>query len=142
MWILAARRQRPLSKGVPLEWRGMYTAGGASTNVDSAYMDFGYLIPDTYPPASPYPSKRGDSRWRSVGRLLWMQCVDASGTAAASPFERGATAVAGYVYRWRSQHECRFRLYGLRVFVFGYIPPGFAVPLSYVILNFLYTFAK
>ena len=46
----------------------MYTAGGASRNVDSAYKDFWYLIPDTYPPASPYPSERGDSRWRCVGR--------------------------------------------------------------------------
>ena len=129
MWILAARRQRPLLKGVPRQWRGMYTAGGASRNVDSAYKDFWHLFSDTYPPASLYPSKRGDSRWRCVGCLLWMMNVDASGTAAASPFERGATTVAGYVYRWRSQHECGFRLYGLWVFVFGYIPPGIAVPL-------------
>ena len=107
----------------------MYTAGGASRNISTAYKDFWYLFLDTYPPASPYPSKRGDSRWRSVGLLLWMLCVDAGGTAAASPFERGATGVAGYVYRWRSQHEYRYRLKGLLVFVFGYIPPGFAVPL-------------
>ena len=46
----------------------MYTAGGASTNVSTPYNDFWYLFWDTYPPASPYPSKRGDSRWRSVGR--------------------------------------------------------------------------
>ena len=39
-----------------------------------------------------------------------MDRVDTSVTAAASSFERGATGVAGYVYRWRSQHECRFRL--------------------------------
>ncbi len=26
------------------------------------------MFPDTYPPASPYPSKRGDSRWRSACR--------------------------------------------------------------------------
>ena len=37
----------------------MYTAGGASRNVDSAYKDFWYLFLDTYPPASPYPSKEG-----------------------------------------------------------------------------------
>ena len=60
---------------------------------------------------------------------LFLFLVYTSGTAAASHFERGATTVAGYVYRWRSQHECRFRLKGLLVFVFGYIPPGFAVPL-------------
>ena len=66
--IQMARRQRPLLKGVPREWRGMYTAGGAGTNVDSAYKDFWYLFLDTYPPASPYPSERGDSRWRSVCR--------------------------------------------------------------------------
>ena len=123
MWMQGARRQRPLLKGVPRQWRSMYTAGGASRNVDSAYKDFWYLFSDTYPPALPYPSERGDSRWRSVGCLLWMLCVDASCTAAASPFERGATTVAGYVYRWRSQQECGFRLYGLLVFVFGYIPP-------------------
>ena len=58
-----------------------------------------------------------------------MMNVDASGTAAASPFERGATTVAGYVYRWRSQQECGFRLKGLLAIVLGYIPPGFAVPL-------------
>jgi len=110
MGMQAARRQRPLLKGVPRQWRGMYTAGGAGTNVDSAYMDFWYLFSDTYPPASLYSSKRGDSRWRSVGLLLWMQCVDASVTAAASPFERDATRVAGYVYRWRSRQECGFRL--------------------------------
>jgi len=37
VWMKAARRQRPLSKGMPREWRGMYTAGGAGRNVDSAY---------------------------------------------------------------------------------------------------------
>ena len=58
-----------------------------------------------------------------------MDCVDTNGTAAASHFERGATGVAGNVYRWRSQQECRFRLKGLLDYVFGYIPPGFAVPL-------------
>ena len=58
-WIQVARRQRPLLKGVPREWRGMYTAGGASTNVFTAYMDFWHLIMDTYPPASPYPSEEG-----------------------------------------------------------------------------------
>ena len=67
VWMQAARRQRPLLTGVPREWRGMYTAGGASTNEDSSYKDYWYLISDTYPPASPYPSKRGDSRWRCVG---------------------------------------------------------------------------
>ena len=60
---------------------------------------------------------------------LFLCLVYASGTAAASPFERGATTVAGYVYRWRSQHEYRYRLYGLLTFDSGYIPPGFAVPL-------------
>ena len=39
-----------------------------------------------------------------------MDRVDTSVTAAASPFERGATGVAGYVYRWRSQQEYRYRL--------------------------------
>ena len=67
-WIQASRRQRPLLKGVPREWRGMYTAGGASRNIAIAYKDFWHLFWDTYPPASPYPSERGDSRWRSVGR--------------------------------------------------------------------------
>ena len=69
VWIQASRRQRPLLKGVPREWRGMYTAGGASTNVATAYMDFWYLFWDTYPPALPYPSKRGDSRWQCVGLM-------------------------------------------------------------------------
>ena len=46
----------------------MYTAGGASTNVNSAYKDFWNMLLDTYPPASPYPSERGDSRWRSTCR--------------------------------------------------------------------------
>ncbi len=41
---------------------------------------------------------------------LFLFLVYTSGTAAASPFERGATSVAGYVYRWRSQQECGFRL--------------------------------
>ena len=59
VWIQMARRQRPLLKGVPREWRGMYTAGGASRNIVTAYKDFWYLIPDTYPPASPYPSEEG-----------------------------------------------------------------------------------
>ncbi len=57
--IQAARRQRPLLKGVPRQWRGMYTAGGAGRNVDSAYKDCWYLFLDTYPPASPYPSEEG-----------------------------------------------------------------------------------
>ncbi len=39
-----------------------------------------------------------------------MDSVDTNGTAAASPFERGATGVAGYVYRWRSQQEYLYRL--------------------------------
>ena len=68
VWIQASRRQRPLLKGAPRQWRGMYTAGGASTNIATAYKDFWYLFLDTCPPASPYPSERGDSRWRSVGR--------------------------------------------------------------------------
>ena len=55
VWMQAARRQRPLLKGVPRQWRGMYTAGGASMSVDSAYMDFWYLIPDTYPPGFAVP---------------------------------------------------------------------------------------
>ena len=59
VWIQASRRQRPLLKGVPRQWRGMYTAGGASTNVDSAYKDFWNMFSDTYPPASPYPSEEG-----------------------------------------------------------------------------------
>ena len=59
MWIQASRRQRPLLKGVPREWRGMYTAGGASRNVDSAYKDFWYLIMDTYPRLRRTPLKRG-----------------------------------------------------------------------------------
>ena len=102
----------------------MYTAGGAGRNISTAYKDFWYLFWDTCPPASPYPSKRGDSRWRSVCRHImeyrqiwnhgtskntkdtnWVDCVDASGTAAASPIDRGTTGVAGYVYRWRSQHK-------------------------------------
>ncbi len=29
----------------------------------------------------------------------WVDSVDTNGAAAASPFERGATGVAGYVYR-------------------------------------------
>ena len=37
----------------------MYTAGGASRNVDSAYKDFWNMFSDTYPPASPYPSEEG-----------------------------------------------------------------------------------
>ena len=32
-------------------------------------------------------------------------------TAAASPFERGATTVAGYVSRWRSQHNYQKSFY-------------------------------
>ena len=47
----------------------MYTAGGASRNIVTAYMDFWYLFLDTYPPASPYPSERGDSRWQCVGLM-------------------------------------------------------------------------
>ena len=58
-WIQASRRQRPLLKGVPREWRGMYTAGGAGTNEDSSYKDFRNMFLDTYPPALPYPSERG-----------------------------------------------------------------------------------
>ena len=57
--IQAARRQRPLSKGVPRQWRGMYTAGGAGTNVDSAYKDFWYLFLDTYPRLRRTPLKEG-----------------------------------------------------------------------------------
>ncbi len=41
---------------------------------------------------------------------LFLFLVYTSGTAAASPFERGATGVSGYVYRWRSQHEYLYRL--------------------------------
>ena len=59
VWMQAARRQRPHLKGVPRQWRGMYTAGGASMSVDSASKDFWYLFWDTYPPASPYPSEEG-----------------------------------------------------------------------------------
>ena len=70
VWIQASRRQRPLLKGVPRQWRGMYTAGGAGTNEDSAYKDFWNMFLDTYPPALPYPSERGDSRWRSVCRQM------------------------------------------------------------------------
>ena len=58
-WIQASRRQRPLLKGVPREWRGMYTAGGASRNISTAYKDFWYLFFDTYPLALPYPSEEG-----------------------------------------------------------------------------------
>jgi len=68
VWIQMARRQRPLLKGVPREWWGMYTAGGASTNIATAYKDYWNMLSDTYPSALPYPSERGDSRWRSVGR--------------------------------------------------------------------------
>ena len=46
-------------KGVPRQWRGMYPAGGASTNSPSTQKDFLHLFPDTYPPASPYPSQAG-----------------------------------------------------------------------------------
>ena len=37
----------------------MYTAGGASTNIATAYKDCWYLFSDTYPPALPYPSEEG-----------------------------------------------------------------------------------
>ena len=93
----AALRQRPLLKGVPREWRGMYPVGGASRNVDSAYKDFWYLIPDTYPPASPYPSKRGDSRWRSVGLLLWLLNEDANGM-------RQRPLLKGVPRQWRGMY--------------------------------------
>ena len=35
MTVQASRRQRPLSKGAPRQWRGMYNAGGASINGNS-----------------------------------------------------------------------------------------------------------
>ena len=93
MWILAARRRRPLLKGVPREWRGMYTVGGASRNEDSAYNDFWYLFLDTYPPASPYPSKRGDSLWRCVGcsrnKDFWYLFSDTYPPALPYPSEEG-----------------------------------------------------
>ena len=60
-----ARQQRPLLKGVPRQWRGMYTAGGASTNVDTAYKDFWYLCwlrqRDTYPTIVVAPLSKGDA---------------------------------------------------------------------------------
>ena len=58
----------------------MYTAGGASTNIATAYKDFWYLFSDTYPPASPYPSKEGTrggspsvaSGIRTFGICFWI----------------------------------------------------------------------
>ena len=59
VWIQMARRQRPLLKGVPRQWRGMYTAGGASRNIATAYKDFWYLIMDTYPRLRRTPLREG-----------------------------------------------------------------------------------
>ena len=83
------------------------------------YMDFQYLISDTYPPASPY-HKRGlaaavqlstiQDYKRHCGSVETTN-VKSSVTAAASPFERGATTVAGYVSRWRSQHKYQKSFY-------------------------------
>ena len=92
-----ARRQRPLLKGVPREWRGMYTAGGAGRNIATAYKDFWNMFLDTYPPASPYPSERGDSRWRSVGLLLWLLNVDANGM-------RQRPLLKGVPRQWRGMY--------------------------------------
>ncbi len=97
------------------------------------YMDFLHLFYDTYPPASPYPSQEGTRSSSPIvyqTRLLTSRrqrrgynrpdkrhggnvettSVVSNVTAAASPFERGATTVAGYVSRWRSQHKYHYRL--------------------------------
>ncbi len=74
---------------MPRQWRGMYPAGGASTNQSHqrfrAPVDF----------------------WATATAM-----VLTSFTAAASNFQRGATRVAGYVSRWQIQHKSipqRFR---------------------------------
>ena len=86
-------------------------------------MDFLHLFYDTYPRLRRTPLKRGLAvavrlsltkntiqDYKHHGGSAETANADSSVTAAASPFERGATAVAGYVYRWRSQHEYRYRL--------------------------------
>ena len=47
-------------------------------------------------------------------------------TAAASPFERGATTVAGYVSRWRSQHKYQksFLLMDFQYLFYDTYPPA------------------
>ena len=42
--LQASRRQRPLLKGVPRQWRGMYPAGGASTNTKSPFIIWTFCI--------------------------------------------------------------------------------------------------
>ncbi len=119
------------------------------------YMDFLYLFYDTYPPASPYPSQEGtrssspivyqtrlqtsrrqreDNKcgFKRHGGSVKTTSVVSNVTAAASPFERGATTVAGYVSRWRSQHKYQksFLLMDFQYLFYDTYPPGFAVPLS------------
>ena len=112
MTVQASRRQRPLSKGVPRQWRGMYNAGGASIYCKSPFLIWTFFICFHIhtPRLRRTPLKRGlavairlsltentilDYKYRNGGVKDTNDRT--SVTAAASPFERGATTVAGYV---------------------------------------------
>ena len=133
-----------LLKGVPRQWRGMYNAGGASTNTKSPFIIWTFCICFTIHStrlrrtplerglavaARLYLPKNTKQDYKRHGGSVETANADLNVTAAASPFERGATAVAGPLAE-PAQIPKVLLLYGLSAFVLRYIPPGFAVPLS------------
>jgi len=126
MRIQTSRRQRPLLKGVPRQWRGMYPAGGASINIKSPFTIWTFYICFQIhtPRLRRTPLNRGLAAavrlsltkntiqdYKCHGNRVETTSVVSNVTAAASPLERGATTVAGYVSRWRSQHKYQKSFY-------------------------------
>ena len=108
MTVQASRRQRPLSKGVPRQWRGMYNAGGASINSKSPFIIWTFCICFTIhtPRLRRTPLKRGlavavrlymheNTIRRGVG--VWAIHDHTNVTAAASPF-------TGVPRQWRGMY--------------------------------------
>ena len=80
MTVQASRRQRPLSKGVPRQWRGMYNAGGASIYCKSPFIIWTFCIcfPIHTPRLRRTPLKRGLAvavRLSLLEKTIWTFCI-------------------------------------------------------------------
>ena len=134
----ASRRQRPLLKGAPRQWRGMYPAGGASINTKSpfTYMDFLYVFSYTYPRLRRTPLKRG----LAVAARLYLPKNRLQASRRQRPLLKGVPR------QWRGMYPAGGASTNIKspliiwtfCMCFIYIPPGFAVPIYSLTLFTLY----
>ena len=137
MTVQASRRQRPLSKGVPREWRGMYNAGGASTYHKSPLLNNNWTFRICFPIHTPRLRRTPFERGRAVAVRLSLakdtECVYKRHRGSV-PFRKGCHDSGGVCIKLAEPAQITKVLfsiiYGHSTSVSRYIPPSSAVPLS------------